>query len=64
MASACRARSFGQQPRGLLSLVATITSLYPAATIVWARLVLGERIRLLQGVGLGFAALAIFLIAW
>ena len=50
--------------RGLLSLVATITSLYPAATIVWARLVLGERIRLLQGVGLGFAALAIFLIAW
>jgi len=50
--------------RGLLSLVATITSLYPAATIVWARLLLGERIRLLQGVGLGFAALAIILIAW
>lgn len=49
--------------RGLLSLVATITSLYPAATIVWARIVLGERIRPLQAVGLGFAALAIFLIA-
>ena len=49
--------------RGLLSLVATITSLYPAATIIWARLLLSERIRLLQGLGLGFALIAVLLIA-
>jgi drug/metabolite transporter (DMT)-like permease len=47
---------------GSLGLIATLTSLYPASTVLLARLVLGERLRPLQSVGLACAAVAIVLI--
>jgi drug/metabolite transporter (DMT)-like permease len=48
---------------GLLSLVAVLTSLYPASTVLLARVVLGERIVPLQALGLGSAAAGVTLIA-
>ncbi len=48
--------------QGLLSIVATLTSLYPASTIILARMVLGERLRLLQQAGVACAVVAIVLI--
>ncbi len=49
--------------RGLLSIVATLSSLYPASTIVLARIVLRERLHLRQHAGVACAAVAIVLIA-
>ncbi len=49
--------------RGNLSLVAVITSMYPAATVALAGLVLGERIASRQVVGLVIAAVSVALIA-
>jgi drug/metabolite transporter (DMT)-like permease len=48
---------------GLLSLVAVITSLYPAATVGLARIVLNERMVKQQMVGVGCAAVSVVLIA-
>jgi drug/metabolite transporter (DMT)-like permease len=48
---------------GLLSLVAVITSLYPAATVALARAFLNERMVQQQLLGVGFAALSVTLIA-
>ncbi|HZR10638.1 MAG TPA: DMT family transporter [Myxococcales bacterium] len=48
---------------GPLGLIATLASLYPASTVLLARVVLGERLRPVQSVGLGCAAAAIVLIA-
>ncbi len=48
---------------GLLSLVAVITSLYPAATIALARVLLNERMVRQQLVGVAVAALSVVLIA-
>lgn len=48
--------------RGLLSLTAVITSMYPGGTVLLARLVLKERLVRLQLVGLGIAAAAVILI--
>lgn len=46
----------------LLSLAATVTSLYPAATVLLASLTLGERIHRRRGLGLVCAAAAVVLI--
>ena len=47
---------------GALGVVATLISLYPATTIVLARVVLSEHLRRRQAVGLAFAAGAVVLI--
>lgn len=49
--------------RGMLSLVAVLTSLYPASTLLLARQVLGERLNPVQVVGVGLALGSITLIA-
>lgn len=48
---------------GLLSLVAVITSMYPAVTVLLARIVLAERLVRIQIVGLVMAGAGIVLIA-
>lgn len=48
---------------GLLAVTAVITSLYPASTIVLARLLLGERITRIRIVGLALAGASVGLIA-
>lgn len=49
--------------RGLLTVVAVLTSLYPAVTIALARWLLGERIGRWQGVGLALAGASVALIS-
>jgi len=49
--------------RGLVSLVAVIVALYPAATVLLAQVVLGERLRRIQISGLALAAGAATLLA-
>lgn len=49
--------------RGLLSLVAVLTSIYPAVTVLLARLVLDERMRRSQILGLTAAAAGVVLIS-
>jgi drug/metabolite transporter (DMT)-like permease len=48
---------------GLLSLVSVLSSLYPAATIVLARVVLRERMNRVQVAGVGLAIAGVVLIA-
>lgn len=48
---------------GDLAVVATITALYPAGTVLLARSVLAERVHRGQLVGLGIAAVAVSLLA-
>lgn len=48
---------------GLLAITAVITSLYPAGTILLARVLLGERLTRLRVAGLCFAAVSVALIA-
>ncbi len=49
--------------QGELAIVAVITALYPAATVVLARAILAERIGAAQLAGLGLAAVAVSLLA-
>jgi len=48
---------------GLLSVVAVITALYPAATVLMARGILGEQLQTLQRLGLLLAAVSVSLLA-
>jgi drug/metabolite transporter (DMT)-like permease len=48
--------------QGMLTIAATLTSLYPASTIILARLVLGERLRTIQIAGLSCAGIGVVLI--
>ena len=50
--------------RGLLSVVAVLGSLYPAATVVLARFVINERMNRIQGVGVLLALSAAGLLAF
>jgi uncharacterized membrane protein len=49
--------------RGQLSTVGAVASLYPAATIILARVVLKERLGTVQHLGLGVAAVSVVLIS-
>jgi drug/metabolite transporter (DMT)-like permease len=48
---------------GAFGLAVVLASLYPGVTVLLARVVLGERLRWLQRVGLGLAAIGILLVA-
>ena len=48
---------------GLFGLAVVLASLYPGVTVLLARVVLGERLRWVQRVGLGLAAIGILLVA-
>jgi drug/metabolite transporter (DMT)-like permease len=48
---------------GLLTVAGVLTSLYPATTVFLAALVLHEHITRWQGIGLGFAGIAVGLVA-
>ena len=47
---------------GPLSIVVTLASLYPASTVILARVVLGERLSVVQGIGIGCALAAVLII--
>lgn len=48
---------------GLLTVVAVITALYPAATVLMARVILKEHLQAMQRLGLGLAALSVGVLA-
>jgi drug/metabolite transporter (DMT)-like permease len=48
--------------QGPLSVVVTLSSLYPASTVLLARVVLGERLSTTQTIGIGCALLAVIVI--
>jgi drug/metabolite transporter (DMT)-like permease len=48
---------------GMFGLAVVLASLYPGVTVLLARAVLGERLRWVQRVGLGLAALGVILVA-
>jgi drug/metabolite transporter (DMT)-like permease len=45
-----------------MSVVVTLASLYPASTVLLARIVLGERLGMVQVAGVGCALAAVLLI--
>ena len=48
---------------GMFGLAVVLASLYPGVTVLMARMVLGERLRWIQRVGLVLAAIGILLVA-
>lgn len=49
--------------QGMVSVVSVLSSLYPVVTILLARVVLGERLRLVQNVGVALSLLGVVAIA-
>jgi drug/metabolite transporter (DMT)-like permease len=49
--------------RGLVSVASVLGSLYPVATLFWARLLLGERLRSIQAMGVALTLLGVVAIA-
>jgi drug/metabolite transporter (DMT)-like permease len=49
---------------GPLAVASVLGSLYPVATVLLARAILGEHLRGLQRVGVGLALAAVILAAW
>jgi drug/metabolite transporter (DMT)-like permease len=47
--------------RGLVSVASVLGSLYPVATLVWARVLLGERLRAVQLAGVALALVGVIL---
>ena len=49
--------------RGMVSVASVLGSLYPVATLFWARLLLGERLRRVQTIGVGMTLVGVVAIA-
>jgi drug/metabolite transporter (DMT)-like permease len=49
--------------RGMVSVASVLGSLYPVATVFWARLILGERLRRIQAVGVVMTLVGVVAIA-
>jgi drug/metabolite transporter (DMT)-like permease len=49
--------------RGMVSVSSVLGSLYPVATLFWARLLLGERLRRVQSIGVGLTLVGVVAIA-
>lgn len=49
--------------RGMVSVASVLGSLYPVATLFWARLLLGERLRRVQTIGVGLTLVGVVAIA-
>jgi drug/metabolite transporter (DMT)-like permease len=49
--------------RGMVSVASVLGSLYPVATLFWARLLLDERLRRVQAIGVGLTLVGVVAIA-
>lgn len=63
LGTAANALFVGATQLGSISSAAVLNSMFPAVTVLWARFVLKEHLRVVQVIGLGLALVAIGLIA-